>query len=269
MKVILLEQIKRLGNVGDIARVRDGYARNFLIPNKKVLRATKENIAYFESKKSEIEKEASQKVAEAEKLASKIKGVVIDIIRQAGEDGRLYGSVNASDIATALTEKTKEQIDRKQVVLNNPIKYIGIYKIEIHIYANIYTTIHPNVSRNGDDAKEAAKRFARGEMVMEGPDGENHKEEQETAKKQKPVKEKPKVKKETGEVKQEENKKVIPKKSKSDTKKPESKKEAAKPAAKKEMKVATKKPAVKKSVKVATKKPAKTAKKEAKPKKKK
>jgi len=176
MQVILLEQIRRLGNTGDVVKVKDGFARNYLIPSNKAIRATKDNISYFESKKSEIEKENKKKLDEALKLSGKISGAVVSVVRQAGEDGRLFGSVSAADISNALIEQKKESIDRKQVVLQNPIKYIGVHEIELSLYADATATVHVNVARSASEAKDAAARFARGEIVMEGPEGELAKE---------------------------------------------------------------------------------------------
>jgi len=194
MEIILLEQQRKLGNIGDVVKVKNGYARNFLIPNNKALRATKENIALFESKKSDIEKENKKKVEDAEKVAKKIEGAIITLVRQAGEDGRLYGSVNASDIANALVKTTKEAIDRKQIVLNNPIKYIGIHSVEVSIYGSVVANIHPNISRSEGEAKDTAKKFVKGEAVMEGPSADGHqqqdnKSEQEELNEKKAIKE--------------------------------------------------------------------------------
>lgn len=172
MQVILLEQIKKLGNIGDVVKVRPGYGRNFLIPNKKALRATKENVAYFESRKAEIEQENLKKLAAAEKVSKKIEGIVVALIQQAGEDGRLYGSVSAADIAKAVSEKSKEAVDRSHVHLHNPIKYIGVHSIEIGLHAQVAVRVNVNVARSEDEAKDAGARFARGEIVMEGPEGE-------------------------------------------------------------------------------------------------
>lgn len=170
MQVILLEQVKKLGDVGDIVEVKNGYARNFLIPGEKAIRATKDNIAYFESKKSEITKADGTKLAEAEKTAKKISDTVVVLTQQAGEDGRLYGSVSSLTIAKELSDVSGVSVDRKQVVLTDPIKYIGIYPLNIDLYGGVQARIHVNIARNENEAKEAAKRFARGETVQEGPD---------------------------------------------------------------------------------------------------
>ncbi len=176
MQVILLEQIKKLGNVGDMVTVKGGYGRNFLIPGKKALRATKDNIAYFESKKAEIEKANKEKLAEAQKVLGKIGGTVVSLIQQAGEDGRLYGSVSAGDIARQLSEDTKEEVIRSQVVLHAPIKYIGVHDVEIDLHAEAVAVVHVNIARSGSEAKDAAAKFAKGYRVMEGPGAETEKD---------------------------------------------------------------------------------------------
>lgn len=167
MEVILLEPVKKLGNIGQKVRVRDGFARNFLIPTKKAIRATAANLKLFEARKAEIEKENAKKTAEAEKVAKKAEAAIVTIIRQAGEDGRLYGSVTAKDIADALNA-AGHKIDRQQVVLNTPIKYIGVYTTELHLHGEVAVNVHPNVARSDDEAKESKARFERGEVVMEG-----------------------------------------------------------------------------------------------------
>lgn len=176
MEVILLEPIKRLGNIGDVVKVKNGYARNFLLPFNKALRATEDNITYFESKKADIKKESDKKFAAAEKIAKKIENAIVAIIMQAGEDGRLYGSVTAANIAHAASEQTKQEIDRKQIILNAPVKYIGVHTIKIALHAELNTAININVARTLGEAEDAAKRFARGEIVLEGPDAKVGKE---------------------------------------------------------------------------------------------
>ncbi len=179
MEVILLESVKKLGNTGDVVSVKNGYARNFLVPTKKAMFATKDNIAVFEQRKGEIEKENKAKTSEAEKLADKIKNTVVSLIQQAGEDGRLYGSISSVNISDALAKKTKEDIDRKQITLHNPIKYIGIHDIEIHLFGNVSAIIHANVARSEGEAKDAEKKFSRGERVAEGPSAESAQEAEE------------------------------------------------------------------------------------------
>ena len=181
MQIILLEQVKKLGNTGDVVSVKNGYARNYLIPNKKAMRATKDNIAYFEVKKKEIEAADKAKTSDAEKASKKIDGNIITLIQQAGEDGRLYGSVNANDIAKALSEKSSESINRKQVVLHAPIKYMGVYTVEVDLYGTIIANVHVNIARSEGEAKDAETRFKRGEEVMEGPSGEKEQVQEKAA----------------------------------------------------------------------------------------
>lgn len=168
MQVILLEQIKNLGKAGEVVKVRNGYGRNFLIPYNKALRATKDNIAYYEAQKSEIEKRNKEQAKGAEKSAKKIENSVIAIISQASEDGRLYGSVNARDIVRAIKEKHGEEVERRDVILSQPIKYIGVYTITARLHAEVQVALHINVARSEEEAEINAARFARGEVVMEG-----------------------------------------------------------------------------------------------------
>lgn len=169
MQIILLEQVRKLGNIGEIVNVKNGYARNYLIPNSKALRATKANIDLFEMKKSEIKKQNDIRIKEAQDIAKNIEGLVVSIISQAGEDGRLYGSVSITDIAKAINESAKTEIPRKQVMLHDPIKYIGIYNIEIELHAEISAHVNVNIARTEDEAKIAIKRFEKGEDVNEAP----------------------------------------------------------------------------------------------------
>jgi len=170
MEVILLQQIRKLGGTGAIVNVKNGYARNFLIPNSKALRATKDNIAFFESKKEEFIQQNNDTEAQAKLVADKIDNQVITIIEQAGEDGRLYGSVAAPAIAEALSQ----DVDRQQVSLNKPIKYIGVHEVLIELFGDITAKVNVNIARTKEEAKDAQKRFEAGEIVMEGPDGPQH-----------------------------------------------------------------------------------------------
>jgi len=171
MEVILLEQVKKLGKIGDVVTVKGGYGRNYLIPNNKALRSTKANLAHFESQKVDIESKNDELTKSASALAKLIDGAVVPLIQQAGEDGRLYGSVNATAISAVVNEKTKGTVDRKQIVLHNPIKYIGIHAVEVDLHAEVTATIHVNIARTEGDADQAAKRFSKGDSVMEGPAG--------------------------------------------------------------------------------------------------
>ena len=182
MQVILIEPVRNLGNVGDVVKVKNGYARNFLLPTKKALRSTKENVAYFESRKAEIQKENEKNKDTAEKIASAINGSFVALTRQAGEDGRLFGSVTSLDIAREISADGKNNVDRKQVILLTPIKYIGIYEIPVHLHADVTAKINVNIARSSTEAKDAEKRFKRGERVMEGPDGKEAEDNAKAAK---------------------------------------------------------------------------------------
>lgn len=158
MEIILLEKIEKLGNVGDIVSVKDGFARNYLIPQEKALRATNDNKKYFEEQKVNIEKENAQKKAEAEKGAKVIDGAFPVVIRQAGEDGRLFGSVSSKDIALALSDD-KTTIDRKTVFASESVKYVGVYPVNIKLHPEVVVTVNLIVARSEDEAKQLKEEF--------------------------------------------------------------------------------------------------------------
>lgn len=165
MEVILLENIRRLGKIGDVVKVKDGYGRNFLLPREKALRATEPNKAVFAEKRAEIEKENADKFKAAEKLAGKLEGTIVTMIRQAGEDGRLFGSVTANDIAKAVAEAKKVEITRSHVQLNNPIKSIGIQPVSLQLHSDLAIEVHVNVAQTEDEASDAKAKFLRGEYT--------------------------------------------------------------------------------------------------------
>ncbi len=148
MLVILLEKVGRLGDMGAITKVKDGYARNFLIPRKKALRATKENLAFFEAQKAEIEKANAERKAAAEAKLPKFEGLSIMIVRQAGEDGRLYGSVSSADIAKAISDKLGETIEAEHIITTAKLKEIGISQIEVVLHPEVKTAVELVISRN-------------------------------------------------------------------------------------------------------------------------
>lgn len=156
MEVILLENMEKLGQVGDVARVKDGFARNYLLPQKKALRATNENKKVFEAQRKELEKQNKEKHDAAEALAKKLDGEFINVIRQAGEDGRLYGSVSARDIAA---EFKKEEVDRRLIRLNAPIKATGVHQVTVALFAGVYATLNVVIARSEAEAKEAKADF--------------------------------------------------------------------------------------------------------------
>src|SRR5688572_12826691 len=136
MEVILLERVGRLGQMGDVVRVKDGFARNFLLPKGKALRATKENRTRFETMKVELEARNLEQRGEAQKAGEKLDGQRFTVLRQAAEGGQLYGSVSPRDIATLVIEKGFK-IDRNQITLNTPIKTIGMHKVPIALHPEV------------------------------------------------------------------------------------------------------------------------------------
>jgi large subunit ribosomal protein L9 len=138
MKVILTERFRKLGEVGEVVNVKNGYARNFLIPNQKAIQATKTNIADFESRKVELRKASEEKRAAAEKVAAKIEGVFVTLVKQAGDDGRLFGSVTSQEIAEETAKTSKQEVTRKQIILNAQIKYLGIYQIDVDLGEGVF-----------------------------------------------------------------------------------------------------------------------------------
>src|SRR6201997_5146414 len=160
MEVILLERVAKLGQMGEVVKVRDGYARNFLLKRKKALRATAENRAKYDGMKAELEANNIQAKGEAAKVAEKIEGRDIVIIRQASESGQLFGSVSVRDIVVALAADGVT-ISRPQVWLDAPIKAIGRQKVTIAVHPEIEATISVTVARNADEAD----RIKRGEDI--------------------------------------------------------------------------------------------------------
>jgi large subunit ribosomal protein L9 len=161
MEVILLERIGRLGQMGEVVRVKDGFARNFLLPKGKALRATKENRARFETMKAELEARNLEQRGEAEKVGTKLDGKTFTVLRQAAEGGQLYGSVSPRDIATLVID-SGFKIERSQVTLNTPIKTIGMHKVPIALHPEVEVVIAIAVARNDDEAA----RLLRGEDIM-------------------------------------------------------------------------------------------------------
>jgi large subunit ribosomal protein L9 len=156
-QVILLERIEKLGAMGDIVNVKPGYARNYLLPQNKALRATDANIAYFETQKAGLEKINNEKKKAAEAHAKSLKGLSVILVRQASEGGQLYGSVTARDIAEAINEVAKEKIERNMVVLNQNFKEIGLFDVVISLHSEVKETVKINIARTEDEAKKQAK----------------------------------------------------------------------------------------------------------------
>jgi large subunit ribosomal protein L9 len=163
MEVILLERVEKLGQMGDVVNVKNGYARNFLLPRKKALRATKSNISYFETQRKDLEARNLENRAEAEAVAGKMEGAKVILIRQAGETGQLYGSVSARDIAISLTEDGYK-VERSQVVLDRPIKILGLHEIRVVLHPEVSQLIEANVARSPEEAELQAQGIVIGEQ---------------------------------------------------------------------------------------------------------
>jgi large subunit ribosomal protein L9 len=165
MQVILLERVENLGQMGDVVKVKQGYARNFLLPQKKALRATKDNVSYFESRRAQLEADNLKKKSEAEAVAAKMDKARIVIVRQAGETGQLYGSVAARDIAEGLTAGGYT-VEKRQVVIDRPIKMIGIHTVRVVLHPEVSVSVLVNVGQSEDEARLQAERFDRGEAPV-------------------------------------------------------------------------------------------------------
>ena len=156
MEVILLERVNKLGQMGETVRVKDGYARNYLLPLGKALRANEGNKKRFESERATLEARNLERKSEAQKIADKLDGKSFIVVRSAGETGQLYGSVAARDIVDVLVEEGFN-IGRNQVDLNTPIKMIGLHKITLHLHSEVEIAIELNVARSADEAARQAK----------------------------------------------------------------------------------------------------------------
>ncbi len=161
MKVVLLERVENLGAIGDVVSVKDGFARNFLLPRDKARRATSANLKAFEVERAAIEARNDKNKAEAQKIADKIDGQTYVMIRQAGETGQLYGSVAGRDVAEAI-QAEGGKVERSQVVLHFPIKTLGVHEVQVRLHAEVSATVKMNVARSADEAE----RQARGEDVI-------------------------------------------------------------------------------------------------------
>lgn len=161
MKVILLERVEHLGAIGDVVSVKDGFARNFLLPRSKALRATSANMKVFEAQRVQIEARNAAARADAEKAGEALDGHTYVLIRQAGESGQLYGSVSGRDVAEAVNAEGGK-VDRAQVVLDRPIKTLGVHPVKVRLHAEVSITVHINIARSLDEAD----RQARGEDVI-------------------------------------------------------------------------------------------------------
>ncbi|WP_347137820.1 50S ribosomal protein L9 [Paracoccus sp. SSK6] len=156
MQVILLERVAKLGQMGEVVRVKEGYARNFLLPQGKALRASEANIKSFENRKVQLEAQNAESKAEAQKIADKLNGQTFVVIRSASDAGALYGSVTTRDAAEAATE-AGFTLDRKQVVLNQPIKDLGMHEVSVVLHPEVDATIVLNVARSAEEAELQAQ----------------------------------------------------------------------------------------------------------------
>ena len=161
MKVVLLERVERLGAIGDVVQVKDGFARNFLLPRQKALRATTSNLKVFEAERGQIEVRNAEARAAAERNGVKLEGETYVLIRQAGEGGQLYGSVSGRDVADVIVE-TGARVERSQVVLDRPIKTVGVHEVRLRLHPEVTVTVRINIARSPDEAD----RQARGENVI-------------------------------------------------------------------------------------------------------
>lgn len=166
MDVILLERVEKLGQMGDVVTVKDGFARNFLLPLKKALRATASNKAAFEADRARLEAENLERKSEAEKVATAMADVKVIMIRAAGESGQLYGSVSSRDIAEAVTE-AGVAITRTQVILDRAIKTLGLHDVVVRLHPEVSETVVVNIARSAD---EAETQFSTGSAVVASND---------------------------------------------------------------------------------------------------
>jgi large subunit ribosomal protein L9 len=156
VELILLERVEKLGQMGQIVKVKPGFARNYLLPQKKALRSTKENFAYFASRRVQLEAANLERRTEAAEIGGKLEGLQLVIVRQAGESGQLYGSVSARDIAEAVTA-AGFTIGKRQVVLDRPIKNTGLHSVRIVLHPEVSVTITANVAQSAEEAALRAK----------------------------------------------------------------------------------------------------------------
>ena len=156
MDVILLERVEKLGNIGDVVKVKDGFARNFLLPNKKALRSNEANRKVFENSRERIVAENASRRAEAETEAKTIDGITLTLIRQSSNTGQLYGSVAVRDLLELL-EAEGHKVAKSAIVLNKPIKAIGVYEVKVALHPEVSVTIKVNVARSPEEAEMQAK----------------------------------------------------------------------------------------------------------------
>jgi large subunit ribosomal protein L9 len=156
MEVILLERIEKLGQMGDVVKVKPGYARNYLLPQKKAMRANQSNLAYFETRRAQLETDNLERRGEAEAVAQKLEGMSVVLIRQAGDSGQLYGSVTARDLSEAVTA-AGVTVSRNQVALDKVIKVLGLHTVKIRLHPEVTVDVMANVARSDAEAQSQAK----------------------------------------------------------------------------------------------------------------
>lgn len=165
MQIILLERVEKLGQMGDEVAVKPGYARNYLLPQNKAVRATEANRRRFEAQRAELEARNLERKSEAERVAKDLEGLTVVLIRAASDTGQLYGSVNARDISDAVSAEGIK-IGRGQVMMERPVKTIGIFDFRIQLHPEVIVTVHVNVAQSLEEAEAQAERHARGEAVV-------------------------------------------------------------------------------------------------------
>jgi large subunit ribosomal protein L9 len=153
--LILLERVEKLGQMGQVVKVKPGYARNYLLPQKKAMRATKENLAYFQTQRAQLEANNLERKSEAGEVGAKLEGLSVVLIRQAGESGQLYGSVAARDIAEAVTA-SGFTVEKRQIVLERPIKTLGLHRVRVMLHPEVGVTVTANVAQSEDGARMQA-----------------------------------------------------------------------------------------------------------------
>lgn len=166
MEVILLERIEKLGQMGDVVKVKPGFARNFLLPQKKALRANKDNLAFFETQRVQLEALNLKRREEAQAVATKMDGLKVLMVRQAGEGGQLYGSVSGRDVADAIKE-SGFTVERRQVNLDSPIKTLGSYPVRVSLHPEVSVTVNITVARSQEEAERAAAAAEAAEAEVE------------------------------------------------------------------------------------------------------
>ncbi len=165
VELILLQRVDKLGQMGERVAVKPGYARNYLLPQKKAVRATRDNLARFEAQRAQLEAQNLKRREEAERVAERVSGLAVVVLRQAGESGGLYGSVSARDIAEACTASGLS-VARSQVVLLHPIKVLGLHQVSVELHPEVAIAVTVNVARSAEEAE----RQARGERIFGGDD---------------------------------------------------------------------------------------------------